>query len=181
MHKFKLGLLLHQKITMIKFYFLHLHQFMFFWIFFFLIRPVNCDALGYAISVILCLMPDACDRAPTTAQVAKSILALPDSNRKCCPRKSLMCEEHFNMGKPLVRKCSFSSTSLWVNITYPPFSFCLVSYQTASRVIKNITKSATCFVIKSWSCWRTGRAEAGSLLFVTRLSAENLKIWFYRE
>lgn len=101
-------------------------------------------------------------------------LSLPDLNRKCHPRKSLMCEEHFNMGKPLVRKCSFSSTSLWVNITCPPFPFCLDSYQTARRVIKNIRKSATCFVITSWLCRRTGREEAGHLFFVTRLSAGNI-------
>lgn len=117
-------------------------------------------------------MPDVCDTAPTTTLVAKSVPSLPVLNRKCHPRKSLMCEEHFNMGKPLVRKCSFSSTFLWVNVTCPPFSFRLHSYQTASRVIKNIKQSATCFVITSWSCWRTGRTEAGHLFFVTRLSAE---------
>lgn len=120
------------------------------------------------------LMPDACDRTPITSLVAKSILCLPDLNRKCHPRKSLMCEEHFNMGKPLVRKCSFSSTSLWVNVTCPPFPFRLDSYQTARRVIKNIKKSAPCFVITSWLCWRTGREDAGHLFFVTRPSAENI-------
>ena len=143
-HNFKLFLLVHRKITKIKFHFFSIKPVC---LFFQKIRPVKCGAFGYARSIILCSAPDACDRAPTTPLVAKSALSLPDLNRKCCPRKPLMCEESINMGKPLVRKHSFSSTSLWANIACPPFFFHLDSYQTASKVIKNIKKSAICFVI----------------------------------
>lgn len=84
-----------------------------------------------------------------------------------CVRNILTWANHLSENVP------FSSTSLWVNITCPPFPFCLDSYQTARRVIKKIKKSAPCFMITSWLCWRTGREEAWHLFFATRLGAEN--------
>lgn len=61
--------------------------------------------------------------------------SLPDLNRSCSPRKPVMCKEHFNTGKSLVRKCS--SFPLLHKLKLHVISF-------SSDSILNLNQSAIC-------------------------------------